>query len=471
MDRNRLGAAVVWVMGLLFQASGVAEAQAADPVRRMLDSLKPHNPKTIESAHAISPPTRVADSRLRPVGVPQAWAGTVIGGDPEATRQAAALWNLAPTPTTQDARNVDMHGWPLAASDAGESPSTRLLMDWEPNHQPNAQRYFDALHKARLAAANIREDAPVTIPQSHTNYGYDLMQRGAIHSAHDEFLEALWSVAQQNDSRQPSQGHVDCLASALETLDEADQIAELIREPDNQILVGRLASQHRNPAARRVIRQQLDAMAAMQAYYEVARSNLVSAMDGDRTGAAALRGLAATIQQQASHGTPTTLAAPRSMVLLLAAHQSAPHDYGIANELGVMYARFGEFEKAETLLKRSLLAQEHAEPWDNLARVWQLTGQFELAFHAQQRADQVRANHAATTADQLRLVELQELVDVGPVAPLDPPKLQDLVKAAAPPSGSDTERVEKASWWKQLFTKRPGSKTVDSELSVGNQGG
>ena len=78
------------------------------------------------------------------------------------------------------------------------------------------------------------------------------------------------------------------------------------------------------------------------------------------------------------------------MALLLAAHDVQPGDHKITNELGVLYARFGELNKAELMLKRSLIAREHAESWHNLSRVWEMAGKDELSHYASQRSGQLK---------------------------------------------------------------------------------
>jgi Tfp pilus assembly protein PilF len=345
----------------------------------------------------------------------------------------------------------------LQALSAINYPQAAGTLPGESVPGPSAQRYFDALRKARQAAANPPQRTAVRNADAHLNYGRDLLGRGAINSAYDEYMAALWSVAYTHDAQTAVPQHVNQLAAALEALDEAEQFAHLPRTSDSHIAVSRLASRHRCSAARRVVRHKLDAVTAMQTYCDVARAELVQAVDGDAAGAAALYGLARTTEQRASRGIDVaSFAAPRCMALLLAAHEVAPDNHRVSNELGVMYARFGELAKAEKLLKRSLLVQEHAESWHNLSGVWQLAGKNELATYAQKRAEQLRSSQGHPRTPHVRLVAAAELPAAAAPAetPSEPPPE---TQTAAPPTAEPSGYVEKTSWLMRMFSKRPKS--------------
>ncbi len=469
---------IVCFLGLLWQASGIS--YGADPLKQLLDSLKPRGSRPTV-ADATSGATKAVSHTPSSASQVQHTVVNSIGtSDTADQQQAADLWNLPAVRPTHAATELDPQTW---MPDPQESSAVRLLnqsdarytqdtiealsnvkypqagqaLDWDPHHQPSAQRYFEALRRTRQARANQQTRSRVTKAHAHTDYGFDLMRRGAVNSAHDEFVEALWSVAYANDARDAA-GHVNRLSLALDTLDEADQFASLVRAGNSQTEVSRLASQHRSPAARRVVRYQLDALAAMQLYYEVAQTNLVQAVDGEGIGAEALYGLARSIQQRTNQGmTTTSLAGPRSMALLLAAHQIAPDDPKVSNELGVMYARFGELEKAEKLLKRSLLCQEHAESWHNLSRVWQLAGKDELAIYAQKRTDQLNASGANSVAGQVRFVAVQELSAQGPQPSAPSREESSVAQTASRQEDGQPARVEKMNWLKNIFAKRPSA--------------
>jgi hypothetical protein len=140
------------------------------------------------------------------------------------------------------------------------------------------------------------------------------------------------------------------------------------------------------------------------------------------------------------------------MALLLAAHEINPTDHKITNELGVMYARFGDLPKAEMMLKRSLVAREHSESWHNLSRVWEMAGKSELAQYGQTRSAQLRNAGGSFKATNVRVVAPDQLI-----ASAAPPA--ELALGTAKPSGSPRPAAAKSpgqpNWFEKMLSKSP----------------
>src|SRR5207245_2382677 len=86
----------------------------------------------------------------------------------------------------------------------------------------------------------------------------------------------------------------------------------------------------------------------------------------------------------ASHdGDSLALHAPQSIVFHQAALATDGGNWLAANELGVLYARYGQLVEARQLLVHSVTTHPHVEGWHNLAVVHRRLGETDLAQRAE----------------------------------------------------------------------------------------
>jgi tetratricopeptide (TPR) repeat protein len=145
--------------------------------------------------------------------------------------------------------------------------------------------------------------------------------------------------------------------------------------------------------------QELTSLTARSRYYTYAQEQLALAAGSERAGSMALYGLARVQMALAERNSERHVtSAPQAMTLHQAALLVDEENYMAANELGVMLARFGQYEHARSLLTRSLSVAPQSTTWNNLAAVHRHLGETELAEKAtQQAAALTRAERLAQT--------------------------------------------------------------------------
>src|SRR5947209_6576071 len=95
---------------------------------------------------------------------------------------------------------------------------------------------------------------------------------------------------------------------------------------------------------------------------------------------------------------PLGLHAPQSIVFHQAALAADGGNWLAANELGVLYARYGQLAEARQLLVHSITVHPHVEGWHNLAVVHHRLGETDLAQRAESQR-QLLAQQSAKSAD------------------------------------------------------------------------
>jgi tetratricopeptide (TPR) repeat protein len=90
-------------------------------------------------------------------------------------------------------------------------------------------------------------------------------------------------------------------------------------------------------------------------------------------------------------GTRESLAAPKAMAFHQVAIAVEPTNSLAANELAVLFARYGQFEDAERVLMHGLSSSAMPEMWYNLSVVYQRIGRRDLAQQARARSESLAA--------------------------------------------------------------------------------
>ena len=99
---------------------------------------------------------------------------------------------------------------------------------------------------------------------------------------------------------------------------------------------------------------------------------------------------------------------PQSIVFHQAALATDGANWLAANELGVLYARYGQLPEARQLLVHSVTVHPHVEGWHNLATVHRRLGETELAQRAEgesQLLAQQAGKSSANSSEMVRWVD------------------------------------------------------------------
>jgi len=207
-----------------------------------------------------------------------------------------------------------------------------------------------------------------------------MAQRGMLFSAKTELVKALALISQALDMQEGTSTHAPALSAGLTALQEAREFSGITgRESSN---VGEISGTHRTvlPIA---LLPNSGALITQQQYFAYAQSELVFAAGQVSAASEILYRLGRLETAMAAHDTdPQALHGPQAIVFHQAALATDSKNWLAANELGVIYARFGQLPEAKQFLIQSIAIRPHREGWHNLAVVHQRLGETDLARRA-----------------------------------------------------------------------------------------
>lgn len=268
--------------------------------------------------------------------------------------------------------------------DAATAPVEKSKLSW----QPVSSSYAGHWRQAQLERTAVAAQTRALIKQ-----GFHLAERGALFTARAEFIQALRSIAQSLDAYYGQPDHTRLLLAALQALKEADDFAPTGAHSEAEIDVGTVFVSHRTPVLDADSAQGMPGVVAMQHYYVFAQDRLSAASGGAPAASHALFATGKIYMALADESLAAKqLSGPKAMVFHQAALTVDPHNYAAANELGVLLARFGQMEKARSVLQHSASIRPLPETWHNLSVVHQRLGEQGLADLARiewQRATQL----------------------------------------------------------------------------------
>ncbi|HVA47856.1 MAG TPA: hypothetical protein VNH11_15920 [Pirellulales bacterium] len=234
-------------------------------------------------------------------------------------------------------------------------------------------------------------------------HGYYLGQRGALYSARAEFIQALRTVSQALDVEFATREHTQALSAGLTALEEAEDFVPEGSRLETDLDVPGLISVHRTPACKAIDAADLLPVVVVQHYYTYAQQQLAVAAGGEEAASMALFGLGKTYITLAVEKTLSApVAEPKAMVFHWAALAADPGNFLAANELAVLYARWGDYATARSLLQHSIAVLPHSAVWRNLAVVHQRLGEAKLAELAQREAEVAGKREASAPPDNPR---------------------------------------------------------------------
>jgi len=213
------------------------------------------------------------------------------------------------------------------------------------------------------------------------DHARSLAERGAIHSAQADLIQAIQVVATALDARESTRQHSIALAEGIRALQEAkDFIANGGLEAD--IDVATIVSTHRTPVLKQTDLTGIVPLVALQRYYTFSQWRLIHAAGRQSVASQAyytlgrVQTVLAEVDGRMSHGGPKAMAFHQAALLV------DQGNYRAANELGVLLARYGQYDQARRVLLHSLTISSQPQTWQNLSTVHQHLGQQDLAMRA-----------------------------------------------------------------------------------------
>jgi hypothetical protein len=209
-------------------------------------------------------------------------------------------------------------------------------------------------------------------------------QRGMFFSARTELLQALQLVAQSLDVQEGGTHHTAALTAGLTALEEARDFSAGSNRPGDASNIAVVTANHRTPLLRGIANAPSSAVVAQQQYLGYAQSQFALAAGGVPAASLVLYRLGRLQTAMATHDADSMgLHSPQSIVFHQAALAADGGNWLAANELGVLYARYGQLAEARQLLVHSVTVHPHVEGWHNLAVVHRRLGETDLAQRAQ----------------------------------------------------------------------------------------
>ncbi|MCH8923585.1 MAG: hypothetical protein IIA67_10615 [Planctomycetes bacterium] len=277
---------------------------------------------------------------------------------------------------------------------------------------------------------------------------YQLADRGALYSARANFIQALQLVTQALDAQKGTLWHGRALAAGLLAMKEADDFVPRGTNLEADLDVPAIIAGHRTPILKQTAPGQLTPLAAMQQYFTYAQQQLAIAGGSQPAASMALQGLG-KVQSAIAAGDRSQHAAAgaKAIVLQRAALLVDRRNYLAANELGVLLARYGQFDQARRALLHSVSLAPHATTWHNLAVVHRNLNEPDLAerarYESQWAARQVGpsgASGAPSGGAVVRWVSPQAFTGNRPVE----------TRTATTPAAVRQDQRH-AKWWESFF--------------------
>lgn len=271
--------------------------------------------------------------------------------------------------------------WLLAITAGGG----QLMAQQQASNGPSAPGGSALLPQAPSGPAPAPADNSLSVEagagELHIQKGFDLACRGAVYSAREEFIRALELTGHARDAMAPAPQYHDAILEGLTALEEVDDFMDANPLTANSDLAGAIAA-HRTTVLKEADPSQLTPIVVARRYCAFAQDRLVHGCGNSPTASRALYGLARIEMCLAGTSGERRLGCPKAMAVLETALRVDPQNYRAANELGVLLARYGQYQPAIACLQRSVRACPTAEAWYNLSVACRAVGDLPQAQHA-----------------------------------------------------------------------------------------
>jgi len=235
----------------------------------------------------------------------------------------------------------------------------------------------------------------------YTQRGFELASHGAYFAARAQFIQALRLLAQALDTDRHTAEHSRALADGLTAMREAQDFLPSGSRLEADLDIPGIVAGHRTPVLKNASVRCMTPQAALQSYFTFAQTQLGIAGGGELAASMACYGLGKLHHAAAGQQPEATGAAlPKSVAFLQASILIHRYNYMASNELGTLLARAGRYEDARTALEHSVSIQSTTTGWNNLAAVYQRTGQRDAAQKASWRAGSLAQQESARGSAQ-----------------------------------------------------------------------
>jgi hypothetical protein len=254
-----------------------------------------------------------------------------------------------------------------AAQQAAVPPQPSLAQPQQPSPQIQPSAAMNAVAQQAIQMAD----------QAAT-----MARRGMLYSANSELVKGLTLISQSLDVEQGTMAHATALTAGLTALDEAHDFADARNQKGAATDVAVISRNHQTKLSAPLDRG-TSPVVAQQQYFGFAQQQLELAGGGLRASSEILFRLGRLQTAMATHDNdPEALHAPQAIVFHQAALATDANNWLAANELGVLYARYGQLSQARQLLVQSVMIHPHRQGWQNLAVIHRRLGEIDLAQRA-----------------------------------------------------------------------------------------
>lgn len=306
---------------------------------------------------------------------------------------------------------------------------------------PNPEAIAAARRADAMRGVNVRTEAII-------RHAFGLAHRGAEYSARAELVESLRMISQALDMESGDSRHSEALARAFRAMEEAEDFIPRGTSLEANLNMAILARGHKTPVLKSEDPSTITPIIALQRYYTYAQEQLIIAGGHERNASVALYGLGrleSVMDKQSVGG--ISRGAPKAMVFHQAAMLVDEGNYKAANELGVLLARYGQYDQAREVLVHSVRVSPQPQSWRNLATVHERLEQHDLARRATYESQLAAADQPASGnyADALvRWVEPDALAaatgdETYIPAPLQPAATPETSRTTATPASDRGE--------------------------------
>lgn len=339
----------------------------------------------------------------------------------ESAVEPPALKPEAPTPeaSTAPVSPVVLSNEPLFTTPASPAPSA-------PSPGVSGVVANSAL-SANVLAASVAtprpHEAAALTNQAAVEFrkGVELATRGSLFAARNQFLKSLTQLAQAADAQSGQRTHEPAWNAAQRAIEEMEDFASRRGAASVQTDLTLLVRSHQTKAIALDEAGQLASTEAFVRYMQFAKQRLHDAFGGSPAAASALHAVGRVYDSLADQ--PSLVAAhDKARLFYESALNVDPSQAAAANDLGVLLARHGRLNEAQSLLTHSLGRYPTSAGYHNLAVVQERLGQPQLAAQARQAA-QARSGAAGALADpalapwqNVRWLETQRFAQTSQVA-------------------------------------------------------
>ena len=259
-----------------------------------------------------------------------------------------------------------------------------------------------------------------------TRHGLELAGRGAFFAARAELISSLRLLAQGLDAETKTTAHAKSLAAGLTAIKEAEDFLPADDRLEADLDLPAIIAGHRSAVLKDADASSLTSLTALKSYMTFAQAQLAQAGGSEVAASMALRGLGKISEELARRKGPgAKAAAPKAIAFYQAALVVCPQNFMAANDLGVMFARNGNYDNARKMLEYSLSFSQQSTVWHNLAVVYENLALRNQAAQARQQAaiamqieQPRRQNMSSGAGGQVSWVDENTFADVHDSSPI-----------------------------------------------------